>query len=241
MTQLNVDPAEIDKFTAAAADWWNPNGAMGALHDINPLRLAFIASRVAVAGRRILDVGCGAGLISEGLAKAGARVTGIDMNPAALAAAKAHGAHLAIDYRHASIEDLAEKTPEAFDVVVCMELLEHVPSPESIISASARLLRPGGSLFLATVNRTLLAYLLVIVAAERLLRIVTPGTHLYRRLVRPNQIRRWAATSGLRVESLKGMRYIPIFRRCWLTRDTSTNYLMHLVRTRLPRRPGEER
>jgi 2-polyprenyl-6-hydroxyphenyl methylase/3-demethylubiquinone-9 3-methyltransferase len=225
----NIDAGEIARFSAMADIWWDRNGEFKALHDINPVRLAYVRDRTELAGSRVVDVGCGGGLLSEALARCGGRVTGIDMAGASLAVARTHmkDSGLVIDYRQTMAEALADESPGRWDVVVCMELLEHVPRPESIIDACARLVRPGGDVFFATVNRTWLSWLLVIVAAERVMGIVRKGTHDYRKLVRPEELMRWSAGAGLRLENLSGLRYIPFGGRAALCGSTRMNYLMH--------------
>jgi 2-polyprenyl-6-hydroxyphenyl methylase/3-demethylubiquinone-9 3-methyltransferase len=229
---INADRTELEKFEAAAAGWWTGGKAFQALHDINPLRLDFIRQRVDLVGRAVVDVGCGGGLLAEALAAAGARVTGIDLGRAALAAAQRHGqgSGLAITYRRIDVESFAGQNPEGFDVVVCMELLEHVPDPFSLVRSCARLTKPGGHLFFATLNRTPLAYLLAIIMAERVLRIVPAGTHQYRRFITPWELTRWAHRSGLRQGCLRGMLYLPFWRRAFLIRNTAVNYLAHFRR-----------
>ena len=226
---INADRAELAKFEAAAAGWWDGGKEFQALHDINPLRLAFIRQRVELAGARVVDVGCGGGILSETLARAGARVTGIDLGQAALAAAEAHrrSSGLAITYRQIGAELLAEQCPAGFDIAVCMELLEHVPDPGSIVRACARLVSPGGHVFFATLNRTPMAYLLAILMAERILRIVPNGTHQYARFITPRELHRWARQSGLSAGEFKGMLYLPFIRRSALIRSTAVNYLAH--------------
>lgn len=228
----NIDAGEIARFSAMADIWWDRNGEFKALHDINPVRLAYVRDRTDLAGSRVVDVGCGGGLLSEALATCGARVTGIDMAAASLAVARAHmqTSGLDIDYRQTMAEAHADEQPGHYDAVVCMELLEHVPRPASIIAACARLVRPGGSVFLATVNRTWLSWLLVIVAAERVMGIVRKGTHDYRKLVKPEEVRQWGDESGLKVENLSGLRYIPFGGHAALCRSTTMNYLMHFRR-----------
>lgn len=225
----NIDAGEIARFSAMAGIWWDRNGEFKALHDINPVRLAYVRDRADLNGKRLLDVGCGGGLLSEALAACGARVTGIDMAEASLAVAQAHmqTSGLDIDYRRTTAETLAEEKPGSYDVVVCMELLEHVPRPASILEACARLVRPGGDVFFATVNRTWLSWLLVIVAAEYLMGIVRKGTHEYAKLVRPAELEQWGTQAGLQLENLSGLRYIPFGGHAALCRSTSMNYLMH--------------
>jgi len=225
----NLDSEEIARFSAMADIWWDRNGEFKALHDINPVRLAYVRDRTDLKGHRVLDVGCGGGLLSEALAGCGAQVTGIDMAAPSLAVARAHmhQSGLSIDYVETTAEAHAEEHPGCYDVVTCMELLEHVPEPASILEASARLVRPGGDLFFATVNRTWLSWLLVIVAAERVLGIVKKGTHDYRKLVTPEELIQWGADAGLCPENWSGLRYMPFGGHAALCRSTAMNYLMH--------------
>jgi len=226
----NIDADEIARFSAMADIWWDRKGEFKALHDINPVRLAYVRDRTELTGRQVLDVGCGGGLLSESLAACGARVTGIDMAEASLSVARAHmhTRGLTIDYHRTTAESHADEKPGHYDVVVCMELLEHVPRPASILDACARLVKPGGDVFFATVNRTWLSWLLVIVAAERVLGIVRKGTHDYRKLVTPAELIHWGAAVGLKLEHLSGLRYIPFGGRAALCRSTRMNYLMHV-------------
>jgi len=235
-TPVNADRDELDKFEAAAAGWWSGGQAFQALHDINPLRLKFIRQRVDPAGRAVVDVGCGGGILSEALAAADARVTGIDLGRAALAAAKHHRelSGLTVAYRQIDAETMAEQHPAAFDIVVCMELLEHVPDPSSIVNACARLAKPRGHLFFATLNRTPLAFLLAILMAERILRIVPGGTHHYTRFIRPRELADWGRRSGLQHQEFRGMLYLPYVRRTTLIKGTAVNYLAHFRRPPLP-------
>jgi len=229
----SADPAEIAKFDALAGRFWDPNGEFGALHRLNPLRLAYVVERAELKGARVLDVGCGGGIFSEALARAGAQVTGIDLSRAALATAGLHALEsgLAIDYRESSAEAHAEVAPAAYDVVTCMEMLEHVPDPASVIAALARLVRPGGTVVVSTLNRTLRSFLLAIVGAEYLARLLPRGTHEYARFIRPSELGRAARAAGLEVRDLTGLGYEPLSRTFRLERDVRVNYLATLART----------
>ncbi len=228
----NIDTDEISRFTAMAEIWWDESGEFKALHDINPVRLAYVRDRTDLTGKKVLDVGCGGGLLSEAMAAAGGLVTGIDMAQASLTVARTHmrKSGLAIDYRMITAETLAEEAPDCYDVTVCMELLEHVPRPESIIKACSRLVRPGGDLFFATVNRTWLSRLLVILFSEYIAGIVRKGTHQYKKLVTPKELKQSGIDTGLSFENLSGLRYIPFVGLASLCRDTRMNYLMHFKR-----------
>ena len=228
----NIDRLEIAKFEAVAPRWWDRKGALKSLHDINPLRLAYIAGRARLSGRRVLDVGCGGGVLSEALALAGARVTGIDMGQTPLAVASLHARQggLSIDYRRGTPEDLAASRPGGFDVVVCMELLEHVPDPPSIVRACGRLVRPGGDVFFATLNRSAKSFVFAIVGAEYLLRLLPRGTHAFGRFVRPAELDAWGRQAGLAPRDFSGMQYNPFTRRYRLGGSLEVNYLAHLQR-----------
>ncbi|MCY4565508.1 MAG: bifunctional 2-polyprenyl-6-hydroxyphenol methylase/3-demethylubiquinol 3-O-methyltransferase UbiG [Gammaproteobacteria bacterium] len=226
---MNIDDAEIGKFEALAHRWWDPNGDFRALHDINPLRLNYVAERAPLEGARVVDVGCGGGILAEAMAAAGAEVTGIDMAGKPLAVARLHALETGIEleYLAATPEDLAGERPGAFDTVTCMEMLEHVPDYGSSIAACADLAAPGGQLFFSTISRTPKAYLLAVLGAEYVLNILPKGTHDYARLIRPSELARAVRKAGLRVEEVAGMAYNPFSNRARLTRDTDVNYLLH--------------
>jgi 2-polyprenyl-6-hydroxyphenyl methylase/3-demethylubiquinone-9 3-methyltransferase len=231
----NVDPAETARFAALADTWWDEHGSSRPLHLLNPLRLAYVAERTGgLAGRRVLDVGCGAGLLSEAMAQAGADVTGIDASPETLGAARLHLrlSGLAVDYHEATAEEWAGTHPGAYDVVTCMELVEHVPQPASLVAACARLARPGGHVLFSTINRTPKAWLLAVVAAEYVLGMLPRGTHDYRRLVRPSELAAWSRAAGLSLEDLTGLAFNPVTERFRRTRDVDVNYVAHLRRPR---------
>lgn len=223
----NVRQAELHKFGALANRWWDPDGPQKALHALNPVRLQYVADRVPLAGARVLDVGCGAGLLSEALAAKGARVTAIDLAPELIDVARLHQLEvgLEIDYRLQSAEDLAAELPGAFDAVTCMEMLEHVPDPGSVIEACARLLKPGGSLFLSTLNRTPAAFALAIVGAEYVASLLPKGTHQYRDFIKPSELGAWLRAAGLRLEDVSGLLYEPWKHAARLTTRTDVNYL----------------
>lgn len=227
-----VDPQEVEKFDALAARWWDPDGAFKPLHDINPLRLAFVEGVSGIAGKTVLDVGCGGGILAEAMAARGANVTGIDASEAALVTARLHLAEsgLRVDYVRGTGEQLAQERPGAFDLVTCMELLEHVPDPASLVSACARLVRPGGEVVVSTINRNPKAYLLAVIGAEYVLGLLPRGTHDYARFIRPSELDAWARGAGLTLESLEGITYNPLSRRYRSTQDVSVNYLARLRR-----------
>lgn len=229
---VNVDPAEISRFDAAAPRWWDADGEFRPLHDLNPARLDYIEARAGFAGRRVLDVGCGGGLLAEGMARRGARVTGIDLAPAALEVARLHAleAGIGVDYREVAVEALAAADPGAFDLVTCLEMLEHVPDPAGVLQSIARLVRPGGDVVCSTINRNPKAFALAIVGAEYVLRLLPRGTHQYSRLIRPSELARWARAAGLELVDLAGLEYNPVTRRARVSADTSVNYLAHFRR-----------
>ncbi len=230
--QDNIDPGEISKFSAMADYWWDRQGRLKALHDINPLRLHYIDARAPLAGATVLDVGCGGGILSEAMAASGASVTGIDMGAGPLSAAVAHmrTSGVSIRYKQATAEAFADAYPGAFDRVVCMELLEHVPSPQAVVSACARLVRPGGDVFFATLNRNVKSFLFVIVGAEYLLGMVEKGTHTYARFVKPCELTGWASCAGLRKMDLTGLHYNVLSRSYYLGGNAHVNYMMHFRR-----------
>lgn len=231
-----VDEAELAKFEAIAHRFWDPQGEFGTLHTLNPARMSFIAERVAMRGSqgsaRVADVGCGGGLLAEALARAGAEVTAIDLAPSMIEVAKLHaaGEGLRIDYRVQSVEALAAEAAGSFDVVTCMEMLEHLPDPGPIIRALSRLLKPEGSLFVSTLNRNFRSFMMAIVGAEYVTGLVPRGTHEYERLIRPSELARWARDADLVIEEFGGLEYNPITRSARLTGDVSVNYLAHLRR-----------
>jgi 2-polyprenyl-6-hydroxyphenyl methylase/3-demethylubiquinone-9 3-methyltransferase len=224
----NVDPLEIEKFSALAHRWWDPEGEFRPLHEINPLRLEWIAAHAPLEGAAVLDVGCGGGILTEAMARRGARVTGIDLSESGLRVAQLHlqESKLDIRYEKSSAEDLTGE----FDVVTCMELLEHVPEPASMVAACARLVRPGGQVFFSTINRNPKSYLFAVVGAEYVLGLLPKGTHDYQRFIKPSELSRWSREAGLRVDELIGMTYNPITRRYRLGSDCDVNYLQRCTR-----------
>jgi len=228
----NSDPVELAKFGDLAHRWWDPNSEFKPLHDINPLRLRWIDDHARLKGKTVLDVGCGGGLLAEGMASMGAKVTGIDLGEKALGVARLHllESGQQVDYRHVAVEDLAAESPASFDTVTCLEMLEHVPDPAAIIAACARLVRPGGQVFFSTINRNPKAYLFAIIGAEYLLRMLPKGTHDYSRFIRPSELSRWAKAAGLEPEELVGMSYNPITGSYTLGNDTGVNYLLRTRR-----------
>ncbi len=230
---LNADPAELEKFGELAHRWWDPNSEFKPLHDINPLRIDWIDQAVALKGKNVLDVGCGGGLLSEGMAARGASVTGIDLSEKPLGVARLHlleSGHK-VDYRLVSVEQLAEEMPGSFDVVTCLEMLEHVPNPASVVSACGRLVKPGGQVFFSTLNRNPKAYLFAVIGAEYILNLLPKGTHDYGKFIKPSELARWAKHAQLEPEALIGMQYNPFLKEYTLGPDTSVNYLMRTRRS----------
>lgn len=230
---LNADPAELDKFGELAHRWWDPNSEFKPLHDINPLRLDWINRSIGLAGKNVLDVGCGGGLLSEGMARLGANVTGIDLSEKPLGVAKLHLLETGqkVDYRKVAVEQLAEEMPGAFDTVTCLEMLEHVPNPSSVVSACARLVKPGGQVFFSTLNRNPKSYLFAVIGAEYILKMLPKGTHDYAKFIKPSELARWAKHAGLEPEEMLGMSYNPLLKEYSLGQDTSVNYLLRAIRT----------
>jgi 2-polyprenyl-6-hydroxyphenyl methylase/3-demethylubiquinone-9 3-methyltransferase len=226
---VNADPAELAKFSELAHRWWDPHSEFRPLHDINPLRLDWIQQQAPLAGKRVLDVGCGGGILADSMARRGAQVLGIDLSTKALKVAQLHALEAStpnVEYREQSAEALAAEQPGQFDVVTCMEMLEHVPDPSSVVRACADLVKPGGWVFFSTLNRNPKSFLFAIVGAEYLLNLLPRGTHEYLKLIRPSELGGWCRAAGLTLEQARGMEYNPLTRRYWLSGDTSVNYLL---------------
>jgi len=232
-TAHNVDYQEVAKFEELASRWWDPHSEFKPLHDINPLRLDFIDRRANLAGKTVLDVGCGGGILSESMAQRGAHVTGIDMGEAPLSVAKLHKLEsgVEVNYQHITAEELAAQQPQSFDVVTCLEMLEHVPDPASIIKACSQLVKPDGHVFFSTLNRNPKSYLFAIVGAEYLLKMLPKGTHDYSKFIKPSEMESWAREAELVTRELTGMTYNPLTRKYSLGYDVDVNYLMHCQKT----------
>ena len=226
----NFDPQEIAKFEELASRWWDPESEFKPLHEINPLRLDYIDQVAGLAGKRVVDIGCGGGILAESMALRNAEVTGIDMGEAPLAVAKLHllesGAQ--VEYLHSTAEDLATNRGGQYDIVTCMEMLEHVPDPESVIHACAQLCKPGGDLFFSTINRNAKSFAMAIVGAEYLLKLVPKGTHTYEKLIRPSELTRWMRSANLIVNNICGLEYNPITKQYSLSDNTDVNYMIHV-------------
>jgi 2-polyprenyl-6-hydroxyphenyl methylase/3-demethylubiquinone-9 3-methyltransferase len=228
LASSNADPDELRKFGDLAHRWWDTTGEFAPLHAINPLRLDWIADRATLSGARIVDIGCGGGILAESLAARGADVTGIDLSEKPLAVASLHGLEsgVAVRYERIAAEDLAAREPAAYDIVTCMEMLEHVPDPASVVRACATLVRPGGHVFFSTINRNPKAYLFAVLGAEYLLRLLPRGTHDYQRFVTPAELIRHARAAGLSLEAMIGLHYNPLTRRYWLAPNVDVNYMI---------------
>lgn len=228
--RTNIDPLEIAKFSEHASHWWDKSGEFKPLHEINPLRLAYINQKVPLTGKTVIDIGCGGGILSESMAELGAKVTGVDMSEAALNVAKLHlhESHAEVEYVLTTAENIAAERSGQYDVVTCLEMLEHVPDPASIIKACAELVKPGGHVFFSTLNRNLKAYLFAIVGAEYILKLLPQHTHDFAKFIRPAELSNWARLANLNVEDMTGMTYNPLTRQYKLTDDVSVNYLVHL-------------
>ena len=228
---MNVDPQELEKFSDIAHRWWDPEAEFKPLHDINPLRLNYIDKLTALNGKVVLDVGCGGGILSEGMAALGAHVTGIDLGEQALKVARLHLLESGneVDYRKIAAEELAREQPGHYDLVTCMEILEHVPAPESTVQACARLVKPGGHVFFSTINRNLKSYLFAVIGAEYVLRLLPRGTHDYARFIKPSELARFCRGAGLTVEHITGINYNPLSKIYVLGISTDVNYILHSV------------
>lgn len=228
-SRANVDHSEIAKFEALANRWWDKESEFKPLHDINPLRLNYIDERAFLAGKKVVDIGCGGGILSEGMAQRGANVVGIDMGEAPLAVARLHGLEsgVEVDYRQITVEELAEQEAGTYDVVTCLEMLEHVPQPASVVAACAKLLKPGGQLFLSTINRNPKAFLFAIVGAEHVLKLLPKGTHEYKKFIKPSELMLYVRQAGLDFQDITGMTYNPLLKTYKLGHDVDVNYLMY--------------
>lgn len=230
---INADPSELDKFSQLAHRWWDPLSEFKPLHEINPLRLDWIDRHAELSGKRVLDIGCGGGILSESMALRGAMVTGIDLSDKALSVARLHllESGVSVSYRKISAEDLAAEEPASYDVVTCMEMLEHVPDPASTVAACSALVKPGGRVFFSTINRNPKAYLFAVIGAEYILQMLPKGTHQYAKFIKPSELSRWAKNALLEPSELIGMTYNPLTRAYRLGTDTDVNYLLHTVRS----------
>ncbi|MCK5810411.1 MAG: bifunctional 2-polyprenyl-6-hydroxyphenol methylase/3-demethylubiquinol 3-O-methyltransferase UbiG [Cocleimonas sp.] len=231
---MNVDAKEIDKFAALAHRWWDMDSEFKPLHDINPLRLHYIEQNSGgVEGKKVIDIGCGGGILSESMARQGAEVTGIDMGEAPLSVAELHSLEMGveIDYQQITAEEIADQQAEQYDIVTCMEMLEHVPSPSSVIAACSKLVKPGGHVFFSTINRNPKAFVFAIVGAEYILNMLPKGTHEYGKFIRPSELETWARHQNLELNNVSGMTYNPLFKSYKLGNDVDVNYLMHFTKS----------
>ena len=230
--QHNVDPAELAKFDSLAARWWDTEGDFRPLHQINPLRLDWIRQYVDLRDRRVVDIGCGGGILAESMAEAGADVVGIDMAEGPLAVARLHQIEsgVEVDYRQSTAEDLADAEAGSYDVVMCLEMLEHVPDPSAVIRSCAELLKPGGDVFFSTINRNPKSFVFAIVGAEYVLKLLPKGTHEYDKFIRPSELEQWARDAGLELRASMGLHYNPLTRVYWLAPNVDVNYMMHFRR-----------
>jgi 2-polyprenyl-6-hydroxyphenyl methylase / 3-demethylubiquinone-9 3-methyltransferase len=228
----NVEVAEVNKFAELAHQWWDLQGVFKPLHQLNPLRLNYIDSRASLAGKQVLDVGCGGGILSESMAQRGAQVLGIDLAEKSLQVAQLHAleTNVQLEYRCVAVEALAQEKPQAFDVVTCMEMLEHVPDPASVVRACAALVKPGGHVFFSTLNRNAKAYLMAVVGAEYVLNLLPKGTHDYSKFIKPSELAAWMRQSALELQHQTGVTYHPLSKQYALTVDTSVNYMLHAIK-----------
>lgn len=228
----NIDAAEVAKFDALASSWWDPDGEFRSLHQINPLRLDWIRERVALGGKKIVDIGCGGGILAESMAEAGAQVTGIDMaeGPLTVARLHQHESGAQVDYRQATAEELAAEQPGQYDVVTCLEMLEHVPDPAAVIRSCCELVKPGGDVIFSTINRNPKSFMFAIIGAEYLLRLLPTGTHEYQKFIKPSELEEWARHAGLQHKASIGLHYNPLTQHYWLAPNLDVNYMMRFVR-----------
>ena len=225
----NIDTDELHKFALLADEWWNPAGSLKTLHVINPVRLNYIDEAASIQNKTVLDIGCGGGLLSEAMADKGGIVTGLDANESAIEVAREHASQssVRIDYVHATAEQYAEEDNKKYDVITCMDLLEHVPDPASLLTACAKMLKPGGDLFVATLNRNARSYAASILAAEYILGLLPKGTHDYAKFIKPSELSRWLRKMDFTIVDISGMHYLPVVNHCFLNNDPSVNYLLH--------------